>query len=296
MIKTWFQETRPQFLILSIVLAVLGTAIAAYDGYFNLGFAVIAFVGLLLTHISVNTLNDYYDYKSGIDMNTQRTPFSGGSGIIPANKMKPNQVLWLAIIAFILAIPVGVYFSLVSGWLLIPLLIVAAICILFYTNIILRTPLPEWAAGLGLGFLPVMGMYFVQAGEYNWHIVVAAVPSGILVYNLLFLNEFPDVEADRKGGRKTFPVLLGLRAASIQYTVMTAIMYLWIIAWSIAGVMPLLSLISLLTIPFAVKAIRGAVNYSDMNQLVPGMANNVLVILVTQLLLAVAYIVSAVIF
>jgi 1,4-dihydroxy-2-naphthoate polyprenyltransferase len=296
MIKTWFQETRPQFLILSIVLAILGTAIAFYDGYFNIGFAVIAFVGLLLTHISVNTLNDYFDYRSGIDLNTNRTPFSGGSGILPASQMKPKQVLWLGLIALILAIPIGIYFCIVSGWLLLPLLIVAVICLLFYTSIILKTPYPEWAAGLGLGFLPVVGMYFVQSGVYNWHIIVAALPSGILVYNLLFLNEFPDVEADRQGSRKTFPVLLGLKAASIQYTVMTIIMYLWIIAWSIIGVMPLLSLISLLSIPFAIKAIRGALNYGDMNQLIPGMANNVLTIMVTQLLLAIAYIVSAFVF
>jgi 1,4-dihydroxy-2-naphthoate octaprenyltransferase len=296
MIKTWLLETRPQFLILSIVLAILGTAIAFYDGFFNLGFAVIAFVGLLLTHISVNTLNDYFDYKSGIDLNAQRTPFSGGSGILPASRMRPKQVLWLGIISFILAIPVGIYFCIVSGWLLLPLLVVAAICLLLYTSIILKTPYPEWAAGLGLGFLPVVGMYFVQSGIYNWHIIVAAIPSGILVYNLLFLNEFPDVEADRHGGRKTFPVLLGLKAASIQYTVMTIIMYLWIIAWSIVGVMPILSLISVLSIPFAIKAIKGALNYSDMNQLIPGMANNVLAIMVTQLLLAIAYIVSAFIF
>jgi 1,4-dihydroxy-2-naphthoate octaprenyltransferase len=294
MIKTWFQETRPQFLTLSVVLAILGTAIAAYDGYFNLWYALLAFLGLLLTHISVNTLNDYFDYKSGIDLKTQRTPFSGGSGIIPANMMKPKQVLWLGIITFVLAIPIGIYFTIVSGWMLLPLLVVAAICILFYTNVILKTPYPEWAAGLGLGFLPVMGMYFVQTGEFNWHIVVASIPSGILVYNLLFLNEFPDLEADRAGGRKTFPVLSGLRASSIQYTVMTAIMYVWIIAWSIAGIMPILSLISLLTIPFAVKAIRGALNYSDMNQLIPGMANNVMVILITQLLLAIAYIATTV--
>jgi 1,4-dihydroxy-2-naphthoate octaprenyltransferase len=296
MIKTWFQEARPQFLILSIVLAILGTAIAFYDGFFNLGFAIIAFVGLLLTHISVNTLNDYFDYKSGIDLNAQRTPFSGGSGILPADKMRPKQVLWLGIISFILAIPIGIYFCIVSGWLLLPLLVVAAICILLYTSVILKTPYPEWAAGLGLGFLPVVGMYFVQSGVYNWHIVVAAIPSGIMVYNLLFLNEFPDLEADRQGKRKTFPVLLGLKAASIQYTVMTIVMYLWIIAWSIAGVMPILSLISLLSIPFSIKAIKGALNYSDMNQLIPGMANNVLAIMVTQLLLAIAYIVSAFVF
>jgi 1,4-dihydroxy-2-naphthoate octaprenyltransferase len=294
MIKTWFQETRPQFLTLSIVLAILGTAIAAYDGNFNLFYALLAFIGLLLTHISVNTLNDYFDYKSGIDLKVNRTPFSGGSGILPAKMMKPRQVLLLGIITFILAIPIGVYFIVVSGWLLLPLLLVAAICVLFYTNIILKTPYPEWAAGLGLGFLPVMGMYFVQTGFYSWHIVIASVPSAILVYNLLFLNEFPDVEADKSGGRKTFPVMLGLKAASIQYIVMTAVLYVWIIGWAIAGAMPLLSLIALLTIPFAVKAIRGAINYNDMGQLIPGMANNVMVILLTQLLLAIAYILAAI--
>lgn len=296
MIKTWFQETRPQFLILSVVLALLGTAIAAYDGYFDLWYAILAFIGLLLTHISVNTLNDYFDYKSGIDLNTNRTPFSGGSGMIPANLMKPRQVLILGIVTFILAIPIGVYFIIVAGWLLLPLLIVAAICVLFYTNIILKTPFPEWAAGLGLGFLPVMGMYFVQAGEFNLNIVIAALPSGILVYNLLFLNEFPDLEADKKGGRKTFPILLGLRAASIHYTAMTILMYLWVIAWTISGRMPWLSLLALLTMPFAIKAIKGALNYKDMGQLIPGMANNVLVVLITQLLLAIGYIVSALYF
>ena len=91
-LKVWFAETRPQFLLLSVVLAFLGNAIAWYDGYFHLGYALLAFLGLLLCHIGVNVLNDYFDYKSGIDLKTKRTPFSGGSGILPAAKMKPRQV------------------------------------------------------------------------------------------------------------------------------------------------------------------------------------------------------------
>src|SRR3990172_7840576 len=127
-VKVLFLETRPQFLLLSVVLAFLGTSIAWYDGIFNLGYAILAFAGLLFAHISVNVLNDYFDYRSGIDLETPRTPFNGGSGILKAAMLRPNQVLWFGLIAFMLTIPVGIYFVLVVGWPLLPLILVGALC------------------------------------------------------------------------------------------------------------------------------------------------------------------------
>jgi len=291
-LKVWFMETRPQFLLLSVVLVFLGTCIAWYDGAFHLGYALLAFVGLLLTHISVNTLNDYFDYKSGIDLEVQRTPFSGGSGILPLGALKLRQVFWLGLGSLLLAIPIGIYFVIVSGWQLVPLLVVAALCVVLYTPVILKTYWPEWAPGLGLGALPVMGAYFVQAGEYTWPLVIASVPSFILVHNLLFINEFPDVEADRKGGRRTTPIVIGKAKASIVYSALTIAVYLWIIGGVIARVMPIYCLIALLTLPFAIKAIRGSMQYNDMSKLVPALANNVLVVLITQLLLGIGYILA----
>src|SRR3989304_8552460 len=105
-VKALFLETRPQFLLLSVVLAFLGTSIAWYDGIFNLGYAILAFAGLLFAHISVNVLNDYFDYRSGIALETPRTPFSGGSGILPAALLTPRQVFWLGMGAFLLTIPI----------------------------------------------------------------------------------------------------------------------------------------------------------------------------------------------
>jgi len=293
-LKIFFLEARPQFLLLSVVLAFLGTCIAWYDGYFHLGYALLAFVGLLLAHISVNVLNDYFDYRSGIDLKTKRTPFSGGSGILPAVLLRPKQVLWMGLVALLLAIPIGIYFIIVSGWLLLPLLIVGAICILIYTPYILRTRWPEWAAGLGLGILPVLGAYFVQTASYTIPALIASIPSGILVYNLLFLNEFPDVEADRQAGRKTTPITAGKAKASIVYSVMTIVLYLWIIGGVIAEQMPPFCLVALLTLPLAVKAIQGALKYEDMSKLGPAMGSNVMVVLLTQLLLGVGYILATV--
>ena len=292
--KKWLMVIRAPFLPLSVVLAFLGTCIAWYDGAFHLGHALLAFFGILLAHISVDVLNEYFDYKSGIDLETIKTPFSGGSGALPAGLISPRQALWLGLACFIIIIPIGIYFVLVKGWLLLPLLVVAAVCILIYTSFILKTKWPEWAPGLGMGALPVIGAYFAQTGEYTWPMVIASVPSFILVHNLLMLNEFPDVEADSKAGRKTTPITMGKKKASILYSVLTVVFYLWIIGGVVAGQMPVFALIALLTLPFAVKAIRGALESEDMSKLMPAMTNNVLVVLLTQLLLGIGYILAKV--
>jgi len=145
-----------------------------------------------------------------------------------------------------------------------------------------------------LGTLPVLGAYFVQTAGYTWPAVIAAIPSGILVHNLLLLNEFPDVEADQTGKRQTLPIVIGREKAGIVYSVLTIMVYLWIIGGVVARVMPVFALVALLTLPFAVKAIRGALKPVGMEQLMPAMANNVLVVLLTQLLLGIGYILAGI--
>ena len=292
----WFKETRPQFLTLSVVLAFLGTAIAWYYGSFNPGYALLACFGLVLTHGSANAINDYFDYKSGIDLNVTRTPFSGGSGLVPEGKLPLKHALLVGVVTSLVALIIGIFFVIVSGWQLIPLLVAAVLCLVLYTPVILKTLWPEWSPGLGLGILPILGFYFVQTGEYDWVVLVASVPSGILVHNLLLLNEFPDVEADRMGGRKTTPVVFGMEAAGRLFRIATISVYIWIVGCVLATVitgrvvMPVYSLIVFLTLPPAIKAMQGSKEYRDMSKLVPALGSNVMFILAAQLLLGVAYI------
>jgi 1,4-dihydroxy-2-naphthoate octaprenyltransferase len=291
----WFLETRPQFLILSFILAFLGTAVAWYDGNISIWYALLAGIGLVLTHASVNILNDYFDFRSGIDQAAKRTPFSGGSGILPANLLTPHQVLWLGITVFVLSVPIGIYFIIVSGWQLLPLLLVAAFFILLYSPVILKRPWPEWVAGAGLGALPILGMYFVQTGAYTWESVIACIPSAFLVHNLLLLNEFPDVEADKLASRKTIPITLGRNKAAVFYTAVAVAVYIWIITWVAARVMPVWALLALLTLPLTIKAINSAIHHSDTAKFMPGMAANVMNVLLTQLLLGIGYILGHVV-
>jgi 1,4-dihydroxy-2-naphthoate octaprenyltransferase len=293
-LKTWILESRPQYLLLPVVLILVGTAVGWYGGNVNPVNAILALIGLILCHMSVNILNDYYDFKSGVDLKTVRSPFNGGSGMLPAGLLQSGQVWRYGLACFLLAVPIGIFFIVVQGWQLLPLLVVGAICILLYTPIILKINFPEWSPGVGLGFLPVLGAYFVQAGTYSTAAVVAAVPSGILVLNLLLLNEFPDAEADKIGHKKTLPITMGKRKAAVVYSSLTAMVYVWIIGAVAAGQMPLFTLIALLSLPFAYKAVRGSYSYNEMHKIIPAMANNVIVVLLTQALIGIGYILATV--
>jgi len=298
-IKGILTIARPQFLILSVILGFLGTSVAWYEhqeygGPFNLGYAFLATVGLILAHMSVNVFNDYFDSRSQLDTKTVRTPFSGGSGAIQSGLLTEKQALWVGIATLIIIIPIGVFFTVVTGWLLLPLLAIAIICIILYTPLILKMGYPEWSAGLGLGVLPVLGAYFVQTGIYNLGAVLASIPSGILVHNLLLLNEFPDAEHDVTVKRRTLPIFVGKKKAAIFYSVLTIIVYLWIIGTVISRDMAVFTLLGLLTLPLAFKAIDGAFKYDDRSKLIPAMANNVFVVLFTQLLMAVGFILGGI--
>ncbi|MDD5288109.1 MAG: prenyltransferase [Dehalococcoidales bacterium] len=290
---------RPAFLILSVILGFLGAAVAWYEhqeygGAFNLGYAFLAGFGLIVAHIAVNVFNDYFDFRSTLDLKTSRTPFSGGSGALPTGLITKNQALWVGIICLIIIIPIGIYFTVVSGWLLLPLLVIAITCIILYTPFILRMGYPEWSAGLGLGILPVIGAYFIQTGTYTISVLLASIPSGILVHNLLLLNEFPDAAADVTVKRRTLPIFIGKQKAAIFYSALTVLIYLWIIGTVISRDMPVFTLLGLLTFPLAFKAIDGAFKFDDMSKLVPAMANNVFVVLLTQLLMGVGFILGGI--
>ncbi|MCP4582996.1 MAG: prenyltransferase, partial [candidate division Zixibacteria bacterium] len=168
--KTYFLETRPQFLVLSPILVILGMGMALYGGEFNTLNLILSFIGLLLLHISVNTLNDYSDYKTGIDLKAKSTPFSGGSGFLPSGKLSASSVLKLGLISFFLAVPIGVYFVIIRGLYLLPFFIMGAVFVLWYTSYITKLGLgmAELAAGLGLGTMPVLGIFLIINGGFTW--------------------------------------------------------------------------------------------------------------------------------
>lgn len=254
--QRWLVEIRPIFLLGSVALALLAISIAWSDGYFSLRYALLSLLGLILWQVSVQLLNDYYDYKSGIDLYTQRTRFSGGSGILPSQILKAKSVFTLGLISFALALPIWSYLVIEKGLLLLPVIIIGGICLLLYTPVLTKWRVAELATGLCLGLLPILMFYFAQTGSYTKGVAAAAVASGILMFELHLLNGFPDVEADKIGGRRTIPIVLGICKANLIYLYGTIVFYIWVISWVVVGIMPQATLLSLLTIPVTVLLFR----------------------------------------
>lgn len=294
-LKTWFLEIRGPFLLLSFVLVPIGTAIAWHDGSFNLGYFLLAWIGGILAHVGVNVFNEYFDYVSGLDFETQKTPFSGGSGMLTAGLIEPRRAYLLGATCLFIDAVIGVYFVIVQGWGLVPVILLGGVFAYFYTPYISRWRVGEVSAGLGLGSLVVLGAYFVQTGQYTWEVIVASLAPGFLTTNLLLLNEFPDVEADMQVGRRNLVMALGKSRAAWLYASLLVCTYLSIVLGVVFGLMPWPVLVALLTVPLAMKAIRGALqHYDDIPPLVPALGANVLTILGTDALLAVGYVLATV--
>ena len=281
---------RIPFLILTPVCVAVGVGTAYWQTH-EISWLQILLVlfGALASHICVNSFNEYFDFTSGLDAKTQRTPFSGGSGTLPNHPEVVKNTLYLAIVSFAIATIIGLYFVWLRGILLLPLGAIGLFLLVTYTIWLVYNPiLCLIAPGLGFGTLMVMGTHFSLTGSYSWISFVASLVPTFLVSNLLLLNQFPDVDADKSVGRRHFPITIGRQASVTLYGVLLLLTYLSVVVGVIIGLLPLFSLLALLTVIFAWKAYQGAYqNSENIPALIPSMGLNVVINLTTPILLAV---------
>ena len=287
--------TRANFLPLTIVIVFAGLAAAFYSHRVFLPIdAALVMIGALLTHASVNAFNNYFDYRSKIDAKTPKTPFSGGVDVLVKGMMKPSEALTVCLFTLICAALIGVYFLVRFYSVLLPLIVYGAIIIVFYTPVLSRVPaLSEIVAGSGFGLMG-LGVYVTQTGVIDAAGIAILIPITILVALLLFLNEFPDAEVDRAGGRRHIVILLGKRGSAWLYVAGEAATYASIVIAVAVGAAPFPVLLSLLSLPIAYKAGRLTLkNYNRTRDLVPALGSNVLFILSTITLMASGFLVAS---
>jgi 1,4-dihydroxy-2-naphthoate octaprenyltransferase len=288
--KSLLGPMRVPFLILTPACVAVGAGTAFFQTHAISWIQVfIILLGALASHICANAFNEYFDFKSGLDAKTQRTPFSGGSGTLPAHPEMKKNTLYLAIVSFVITAVVGFYFVWLRGYLLLPLGTIGLILLVTYTIWWAYNPiLCLIAPGLGFGILMVMGTHFCLTGSYSWISFIASLVPTFLVSDLLLLNQFPDVDADKSIGRKHFPITIGRQASAVLYGVFLLLAYVSVVIGVIFVLLPHYSLLALLTVFPAWKAYRGAYqNAENIPSLIPSMALNVVINLTTPLLLAV---------
>ena len=294
-LKTWFMQTRPSFLLLVPVCLFSGVAVSLFEGHaFRPLYFALAFIGGLLAHIAVNVLNEYSDYKTGIDFNTKPTPFSGGTKILVSGKLDAKKVLIFGLTCLAIIAAIGIYFITVYKWAIVPVGVIGLLTVFLYTPYLTKLPGITEIVGPGLGFgLMVLGTYVTQTGHYSAGAIVVSVVAGLLIADLLLINEFPDVEADKAAGRKHLPIIMGKTGAGIVYSIFMIGAYISIIAGAAAGVLPWWALFGLLTLPLGAKAMIVAVKYNnDMSKLVPALGIDVITVLVTPLLMSIGIVIA----
>lgn len=281
---------RPPFLVLTVSVVCLGAALASYQGFeWSLGLFLLVLIGALSAHIAVNMLNEYEDYKSGLDSMTQRTPFSGGSGSLQSNESASQQVFNVGWAFIGIVVILGLYFIYLRGWALIPLGIIGLLVIALYTPKITKSPwLCLIAPGLAFGPLMVMGTYFVLTGEYNWLVLTISLVPFFLVNNLLLLNQFPDLDADKQVGRLNLLMLLGTQKSALIFNIFLLSSYAIIILMVVFGYLPAWALLGLLTFIVAIPLLQKVIaHHNDLEKLLPVLGLNVLINILTPLLIAI---------
>ncbi len=288
-----FGSMRIPFLVLPPTCVGIGIATAIWTGHeINILYLVLALIGAVSAHISVNALNEYDDFKSGLDSKTEQTPFSGGSKTLPANPEKAHFALINGIVTLIITILIGIYFLYVRGVMILPLGVIGILIIVAYTKWITRNPLLCLIApGIGFGHLMVMGTDFVLTGMYSWTAFVASFVPFFLVSDLLLLNQFPDIEADQSVGRKHMPITMGKKTCTWIYGILIVCAYLSIIIGYFCETLPLKALLALISIALAVPTVMGVSKNKDaIPKLIPFMGMNVVLILITHVLLIIGLI------
>lgn len=294
--RTLLGPMRVPFLLLTPACMAVGFATAIREqGRIDWLDGVLVLVGGLAAHISVNAFNEHHDFRSGLDFRTARTPFSGGSGTLPAHPELAPAALATALASLVVTTLVGLYFVWRRGWELLPLGAVGLLLLPGYTAWITRRPvLCLLAPGLGFGTLMVLGTHYALTGSWSWTALLASFVPLFLVSDLLLLNQFPDVEADRGAGRCHLPIVLGRRRSARIYTAFLLAAYGTLLAGVAAGSFPATALLGLATAALALPVIRRVLrDADDIPALLPALRNNVLINLLTPTLLAAGLVVGS---
>jgi 1,4-dihydroxy-2-naphthoate octaprenyltransferase len=282
--------TRPNFLILTPLSILLGVSSALLAGHeIDLAILTAVLLGAVMAHISVNALNEYADFQSGLDFKTIKTPFSGGSGTLVENPHLADQARLIGLLSLGITILCGCYLVFMTGWQLIPIGLIGVLIILLYSGWINRHKLMVLIApGLGFGPLMVIGTHYVMTGDFNVTSVLLSLIPFFLVNNLLLVNQIPDVEADKTVGRNNYVIVLEPKQVALIYMLFIILAYLTLILCVVSDLLPVAALLALMPGIFSYGVYKEVRGYQgDINSLTPSMGKNVVITLLTPALLTV---------
>ena len=259
--EIWWKAFRFHFTSASFMPGILGGMIAwTTDEKFLPGYFLLVILGLLLNHMALNMTDDYYDFRHLVDVfaTDGKNPYAGGSGLLSSGLIQPQKMKNVFITFYLIAIGIGVFLGMMRGAFILLLLVIGFFCAYFYT----APPIRFGYRGLGemaqlLCFGPGIGIgaYYVQAQRISWEAFWGTLPFGIMLFSMITINEIPDYDEDQKGGKLNLVARFGREAGVWLFILSLLSAYGAIVLGVVLGRIPVLGLISLVTLPIAYKTI-----------------------------------------
>jgi 1,4-dihydroxy-2-naphthoate octaprenyltransferase len=298
-IKIWAKAIRLPFITVSVLAVAVGAATAYYENNnFSWLYFLLSTLGIFAFHASADLFNDFFDYTSGTDdINIQKTPFSGGSRMIQYKLFTPTRVLTGAIFFLLVTIGIGFYLNFsVKGNIILYIGLIGAFLGIFYVGLPFKLAhygLGEIAIFISFGPAIVFGSYYLHAEIFSWFPIFISFLIGLLISLILFVNQFPDFEADKAAGKHNWVVRFGKKSSSYIYVAAMSIAYILLIIYVALQILPLLSLIILVSLPLPIKAsiitLKKHENYLEM---IPASATTIFTCLNYSSLLILSLIIS----
>lgn len=301
-IFAWLVITRAPFLTATIVPILAGAAWVFARGAaapFPWSLFWLALVGGIAIHISANTFNDYFDWTSGTDKvnNEYFMPYSGGSRSIELGLITERKLLIVAWTSLIIAGLAGLPILLLRGPALLIFAAVGAFSAYYYTapplRLAARKGLGELIVGMNFGPLMTAGTAFALIGQVSFSDFLIGLPIGLLTTAILWINQFPDMEADARSGKVNLVVVLGKQRARWGYLLIVAAAFLSVLIGVLAGILPLTTLFALAALPLAIYASVILFRHYSERKLIKANSMTILLHLVTGLLMVVGLVSSA---
>jgi 1,4-dihydroxy-2-naphthoate octaprenyltransferase len=290
-LQTWVKTSRPFSLSAAVSPVLVGSAIAGYQGVFNISIFLATLFACLFLQIGTNYFNEYFDYHYGLD----HAGSLGSTTVIFRNEMSAAQVLGGAITSFAIAVLLGILLIFLVGPAIILFGIAGMLIAYFYS----AKPFKFASRGLGdilvyiaMGFLMTWGSYYVQIHQWSWIAFAASVPVGFLVTSILNMNNVRDYQDDRAVDKKTLPVRFGIRFGQLFHATLLIGSYVATTIFALVGLLPLLTLGVWLTFPLAYTNVRSVVGATERKAYIVGIKKTSLLHLVFGVVLALTIVIA----
>lgn len=257
--NVYLKALRAPFLLGSLIPVIIGSALAFSEKFFSISFFLITALGVAALHLGANLLNDYCDARGSDSINVRLTPFSGGSRVIQNREIAPWTILLMSSFFFAFGLAVGIWLVYLGRPFVIAIGLFGFVAGWAYSAPPLQLMSRGWGEVLiffAFGPFITLGTYYVMSGSLSWQAFALGFPQGFFIVGVIWINQFPDYQADREAGKKNLVVRWGPDICRYLYCVIMLLAFVVVILLiSIVGFSYLIML-SFVALPLAAKAMK----------------------------------------